>query len=115
MFALLSIFPSFWGSFNLTIQYLGWRKASTVQGCNCKLSKVRATRHFDVIFILFLRHSDTHGIGRQYAQSAGKCTKSSFPHKVLFPLRAKLVQFEPFLTFVKVWTAAAPDRLLLLW
>lgn len=53
--------------------------------CNFNFSKVRARRHFGVIFILFLRHNDTHGIVRQQAQPAGKRTKSSFPHKVLYP------------------------------
>lgn len=71
MSALLSVFPSFWGFFDLSTQFLGWRKAYTDQGCNFKLSKVRTTRHFDVIFILFLRHSDTHGIQPMDWQAVG--------------------------------------------
>lgn len=81
---------------------------------NFKSSKVRARRQFGIIFTFFLNDNGTHGIIRQYAEWAGKWTKSSFPHEVLFPLWAKLALAEPF-TFVKVWTAIAPDRLPLLW
>lgn len=61
MFALSLIYSSFRGSFNLIMHYLGWRKASAVQGCNFKFSKVRAKRHFSSSFLMTMTPSGLSG------------------------------------------------------